>query len=99
MGPKYSPKTKPTASFACTVLDSQYENFGRPVPYGKQFVVATGFLTNVIVATGDSKLRKVKQFIVKVDNVVFGPTGSATATALLNDLDSESLFPKKNASI
>ena len=78
------------------MLDSpRYEKFGRPVPYGKRFVFATGFLANAIVTTGVSKPRKVKQFVVEVDNVVFGPAGSATATALPNDLDSESLFAKK----
>ena len=65
------------------------------MPYGKRFVFATGFLANAIVTTGVSKPGKVKQFIVEVDNVVFGPAGSAMATALPNDLDSESLFAKK----
>jgi hypothetical protein len=48
-------------------------------------------LANVIVAS-DSKLRKVKKFIVEVDNVVFGPVGSAAVLTLTNDLDSESLY-------
>ena len=93
LGPtKSGSKTKPTASFACTVLDSpRYQKFGKPVPYAKRFVFATGFLANAIVAS-DSKPRKVKKFVVEVDNIVFGPSGSATATALTNDLDSESLF-------
>ena len=53
MGP--GSKTKPTASFACTVLDSpRYEKFGKPVPYAKRYVSVTGFLANVIVAS-DSK--------------------------------------------
>ena len=78
------------------MLDSpQYEKFGRPVPYGKWFVFATGFLAIAIVTTGVSKPRKVKQFVVEVNNVVFGPAGSVMATALLNDLDTKSLFSKK----
>ena len=53
MGP--GSKTKPTASFACTVLDSpRYEKFGKPVPYAKRYVSVTGFLANAIVAS-DSK--------------------------------------------
>ena len=79
---KSGSKTKPTASFACTVLDSpRYQKFGKPMPYAKRFVFATGFLANVIVAS-DSKPRKVKKFIVEVDNVVFGPAGSAAAIGI-----------------
>ena len=56
MGPtKSGSKTKPTASFACTVLDfPRYEKFGKPVPYAKRYVSVTRFLANAIVAS-DSK--------------------------------------------
>ena len=85
-------KTKPAASFVCTVLDSpQYQKFGKPMPYAKWFVFVTGFLTNAIV-TSDSKPRKVKKFIMEVDSVVFGPAGSAAVSTSTNDLDSESLY-------
>ena len=90
MGP--GSKTKPTASFACTVLDSpRYEKFGKPVPYAKRYVSVTGFLANAIVAS-DSKRRNSKKFAVEVDNVVFGPAGSTAVSKLTNDLDSESIY-------
>ena len=93
MGPtKSGSKTKPTASFACTVLNSpQYEKFGKAVPYVKQYVSVTRFLTNAIVAS-DSKRRNSKRFTVEVDNVVFGPAGSMAVLKLTNDLKSESIY-------
>ena len=93
MGPtKSGSKTKPTASFTCTVLDSpRYEKFGKLVPQAKQYVSVTGFLANVIVAS-DSKRRNSNKFTVEVDNVVFGPAGSTAVSKFTNDLDSESIY-------
>ena len=95
MGPtKSSSKMKPAASFTCTVVNSPwYGNFGKPVPYVKQYVSVTGFLANVIVVS-DSRQRNSKKFIVEVYNVVFSPAGSVMVSTLTNDLDSESLYLK-----
>ena len=51
-----------------------------------------------MIMASDSKPRKIKKFVVEVNNVVSDPAGSAMVIALTNDLDSESLF-KKIASI
>ena len=42
----------------------------------------------------DSKPRKVKKFVVGVNNVVSDPAVSEMVIALTNDLDSEFLFKK-----
>jgi hypothetical protein len=89
---KSGSKTKPASSFACTVLDSpRYQKYGKPVPYARRYVSVTGFLTDTIFAS-ESEPRKIKKFFVEVDNIVFGPAGSATVTTLANGLDSESLL-------
>ena len=61
MGPtKSGSKTKPTASFVCTVLDfPRYEKFGKPVPYASGMCLSPGFspmrLLPVIPSEGTGK--------------------------------------------
>ncbi|KAF8955969.1 hypothetical protein BDZ97DRAFT_1926038 [Flammula alnicola] len=80
---------KPIAPILCVFPDSPRFRNGKPVPYNKRFISASGFLVDV--AYKNQSVDTVEYFTVTVDHIAFlGQANTNLNDALPNTLDTSS---------
>ena len=80
---------KPIALISCK-FSSWYQNHKKPVPFNRQYVSISGFLTDVMYKPHSQDI--VERFMVSIDHIAFLGQ-QVNSTTIPNTLDSKSCLP------
>jgi len=87
---KSSP-SKFVTPFSCSIPDSPRYKTGKPVPYNRQYISISGFLTDVTYKPDSDVMQR---FHLKVENIVFLSQQCNVMGTIPNSLDSAFFFSK-----